>query len=322
MTLWSTRIDTFACDLESALREFWRMRVIERESDYAESTAEVPRLSGLPATTNDQRLADRLAALAGLAAAIAAVAGFVPGMYRDPELVVDQSHGYDLANLIVALVLELSIVVAARGSLRARLIAIGALGCLAYSFVTYAFLIVLNPATLLYMAVLAFAGWSFVFGFTRVDNAKVQAVLRGRLARRTTACFLVILAALFGMTWLSQISAADFSGNLPAELAASGWPMNPVYVLDLGFVLPLALMTAVGLARHRPAAERIAVSFVVFVALLAMSILLMAGSSTLAGQPLQTPMIVIFVTVLAVSTAVAALALRTSPRSTDSFPIV
>jgi hypothetical protein len=264
-------------------------------------------------TTNDQRLADRLAASAGLAAALAAVAGFVPGMYRDPELVVDQSHGYDLANLIVVLVLELGILWAALGSLRARLIASGALGCLAYSFVTYAFLIVLNPATLLYIAVLAFAGWSFVFGFTRIDDAKVNAVLRGRLARRTTACFLVILAVLFGITWLSQIAAADISGNLPAELAAIGWPMNPVYVLDLGFVLPQGLVTAVGLARRRPAAERIAVSFVVFVALLAMSILLMAGASILAGQPLQTPMIAIFVTVLAVSTALAALALRTSP---------
>jgi hypothetical protein len=294
--------------------------VIERDSGHAESTAQVPLVGDRPTTTHHQQLADRLAILAGLAAALAAVVGFVPGTYRDPELVVDQSHGYDLANLIVALVLELSILVAARGSLRARLIAIGALGCLAYSFVTYAFLIVLNPATLLYIAVLAFAGWSFVFGFTGVDDAKVQAVLRGRLARRTTACFLVILGVLFGITWLSQIASADISGNLPAELAAIGWPMNPVYVLDLGFVLPLALVTAVGIARRRPAAERIAVSFVVFVALLAMSILLMAGSSALVGQPLQTPMIVIFVTVLSVSTALAALALRTTPAAPRTPP--
>jgi hypothetical protein len=286
------------------------MRVIERHSDHAEYASDVPRLRSQPNNTNGQRLADWLAAFAGLAAALAAAAGFVTGVYRDPALVVDQSHGYDLANLIVALVLELGLLWAVRGSLRARLIAIGALGCLAYSFVTYAFLIVLNPATPLYIAVLAFAGWSFVTGFTRVDDTQAEAALRGRLARRTTAAFLVALAVLFGITWLSQIAAAEISGNLPAELATIGWPMNPVYVLDLGFALPLALATAVGLARRRPGAERIAVSFVVFVALLAMSILLMAGSSTLAGQPLQTPMIVIFVAVLAVSTSLAALALR------------
>jgi hypothetical protein len=286
------------------------MRVIERSSDHAEDTAEVPRPVYRPRTTDDQGLADRLAAFAGLAAALAAIAGFVPGMYRDPQLVVDQSHGYDLANLIVVLALELGILRAARGSLRGRLIAIGALGCLAYSFVTYAFLIVLNPATLLYIAVLAFAGWSFVVGFTRIDDAEVEALLRGQLARRTTAVFLATLAVLFGVTWLSQIATAEISGSLLPELAAIGWPMNPVYVLDLGFVLPLALVTAVALARRRASAERVAVSFVVFVALLAMSILLMAGSSSLAGQPLQAAMIVIFVTILGVSAGLAALALR------------
>jgi hypothetical protein len=286
------------------------MRAIERDSDDVESMVEIARLQDRPKTTPHQRLADRLAALAGVAAVVASVSGFVPGVYRDPKLVVDQSHGYDVANLVVALVLEVSILAAARGSVRARLIAIGALGCLAYSFVTYAFLIVLNPATLLYIAVLAFAGWSFVFGFTRIDDAEVEAVLGGRLARRTTAGFLATLAVLFGFTWLSQIASAGFSGALPVDLAAIGWPMNPVYVLDVGFVLPLALVTAVGLALRRRSAERIAVSFVVFVALLAMSILLMAGSSTLAGQPLQVPMIVIFVTALVMSTALAALALR------------
>jgi hypothetical protein len=303
-------MDTFVCELESATTEVMAMRVIERGSDHAVDSAAAPRIESRPIPTDDQRLADRLAAFAGLAAALAAVAGFVPGVYRDPQLVVDQSHGYDLANLIVVLVLELGILRAARGSVRGRLIAIGALGCLAYSFVTYAFVIVLNPATLLYIAVLACAGWSFVFGFTRIDDARARSVLRGRLARRTTAVFLAVLAVLFGFAWLGQIAAADVSGKLPAELAAIGWPMNPIYVLDLGFVLPLAVATAVGLARRRPSAERSAVSFVVFVALLATSILLMAGSSALAGQPLQTPMIVIFVTVLAVSTALAGLALR------------
>jgi hypothetical protein len=265
---------------------------------------------GVKSTGQRHYLADRLAAFAGFAAVAAAVAGFIPGTYRDPQLVVDQSHGYDLANLIVAVILEFATLAAARGSLRGRMIAVGALGCLAYSFVTYAFLIVLNSATLLYIAVLSLAGWSFVTGFARIDDAEAEDVLQGRLARRTTAGFLVAVAVLFGITWLSQIATAALGGNLPADLAAIGWPMNPVYVLDLGFVLPLALATAIGLVRRRPAAGHIAVSFDVFAALLAMSILLMAVSSSMAGQPLQMPMLAIFFTLLTVSTAIAALALR------------
>ncbi|MEA2657408.1 MAG: hypothetical protein QOI23_2773, partial [Chloroflexota bacterium] len=90
---------------------------------------------------------ERLAALAGVAAAIASIAGFVPSLYRDPKVVIAQSHGFDLGNLIAVLILGLGLTWSARGSVRGRLVATGALGYLIYSFVTYAFLIVLNAAT-------------------------------------------------------------------------------------------------------------------------------------------------------------------------------
>ena len=282
------------------------MQIIERNRAHAEPASEHISQHRLPAsapkkTEQHERLALRLAAFAGLAAALASIAGFIPGVYRDAKMIVEQSHGYDIANLVVVVVLELGLLWASRGSVRGRLVAIGALGCLVYSFVTYAFFMVLNPATLLYIAVLAFGGWSFVAGLTRVDDAQVEAIVNGRLARRTTEAFLAILAVLFAVTWLSQIAAGLLSDGLPPELAAAGWPMNPVWVLDLGFVLPLALLTSVRLVRRRPGAERVAVSFMVFDALLAVSILLMAISSALAGQTIAAPMIAIFLVLLVVS---------------------
>lgn len=257
-----------------------------------------------------RRRADYLAVLAGIAAALAALAGFLPGLYRDPDFVVAQSHGYDLGNVLVALVLELALVWAMRGSSRARLIAIGALGCLLYSFISYAFEVVLNPATLLYIAVLGLGGWSFVLGFAQVEDEAIETLVKGRLARRTTAAFLAILAVLFGVNWLSQIAGSVMSGKLPAELAASGWPMNPVYVLDLGFVLPLALSAAIRLARADSGGARLAVPLLVFATLLAASILLMTAFAAFAGQPLDAAMVAIFVVLLCVSGTLASLALR------------
>lgn len=267
------------------------------------------RLKREPKTIERRSLAEVLAAIAGLAATLASLAGFIPGLYRDPKLVVDQSHGYDVGNLVVVLVLELGLACSARGSLRGRLTAVGALGCLLYSFITYAFVIVLNPATLLYIAVVAFGGWSFVAGLARADDVEVERLVERQLARRTTIGFLVILALLFGLNWLSQIAGSVLSGNLPPDLAASGWPMNPVYVLDLGFVLPLAMIAATRLARREPGGARIAVSFLVFDALLSVTILLMATTATVAGQPFPAPMIAIFVAVLITSTVLAGRAL-------------
>ena len=166
------------------------------------------------------------------------------GVYRDRAIIVAQSHGYDIGNLVVVVVLGVSLVWSARGSLCGRLVAIGALGCLLYGYVTYAFEIVLNPATVLYVAVLSFGGWAFATGFAKIDPNEVERSVEGRLARRTTGFFLIALGLLFAATWLSQIGQSALSGKIPSDLVAAGWPMNPVYVLDLGFVVPLAWLEA------------------------------------------------------------------------------
>jgi hypothetical protein len=255
-------------------------------------------------------VSERLAVMAGVAATIASVAGFIPGVYRDPAVVIAQSHGFDIGNLIAVLVLGLGLLRSTRGSVRGRLVAVGALGYLLYSFVTYAFLIVLNAATVFYIAVLGFGVWSFITGFATVDHQENDILAGGRLYRRLAAGFMIVIAALFAMTWLREIVGSVISGHLPAGLAAAGWPMNPPYVLDLGFVIPLAVLGALRLLRSKPGAGRIAVPFLVFVPLLSLSVLLMTIFMAIDGQPLAMPLIVVFVVALAVGAALAWVPLR------------
>src|ERR1700737_1860180 len=139
-------------------------------------------------------VSERLAAMAGVAAAIASLAGFIPGVYRDPKIVIAQSHGFDIGDLIAVLVLGLGLSWSARGSVRGRLVATGALGYLLYSFVTYAFLIVLNAATVLYIAVLGFGVWSFIAGLATVDEHEADKLAAGHLYPRITAGFMVVIA--------------------------------------------------------------------------------------------------------------------------------
>jgi hypothetical protein len=194
-------------------------------------------------------------------------------------LVIGQSHGYDIGNLVVVAALFLGLLASRRGSLRGQLVAIGALGCLFYSYVTYAFLIVLNPVTPLYIAVLGFGGWSFANGLAGIPDQDAEAFLTGRAARRITGAFLVLIALLFALIWLRQIGGSVLEGQLPSELRAAGWPMNPVWVLDLGFVLPLTALTGIQLLTRVRGGARIAVSLLVFMSLLGLSILAMAVST-------------------------------------------
>ena len=256
-------------------------------------------------------VSERLAVMAGVAAAIASLAGFIPGLYRDPRVIIAQSHGFDIGNLIAVLILGLGLTWSARGSVRGRLVAVGALGYLVYSFVTYAFLIVLNAATVLYIAVLGFGVWSFITGLAAVDDHEADELAAGRLYRRITAGFMIVIAALFAVTWLREIAGSVVSGQLPAGLAAAGWPMNPPYVLDLGFVIPIAVLGASRLLHGKPGGGRLVVPFLIFVPLLSISVLLMTVFMAIDGQPLVLPLIVVFFVALAVSVALAWVALRT-----------
>jgi len=255
-------------------------------------------------------VSERLAAMAGAAAAIASLAGFIPGLYRDPKAVIAQSHGFDIGDLVAVLVLGLGLTWSSRGSIRGRLVAIGALGYLIYSFVTYAFLIVLNPATVLYIAVLGFGVWSFITGFAAVDDQEADQLTGRHPYRRLTAGFMIVIAALFALTWLREIAGSVVSGQPPAALSAAGWPMNPVYVLDLGFVIPAVVLGGLRLLRGTTGGARVAVPFLIFLPLLSTSVLLMTIFMAIDGQPLATPLIAIFGVALAVSTALAWVALR------------
>lgn len=256
--------------------------------------------------------AEWLAALAGLAAALASLAGFVPGLYRDPALVIGQSNGYDVGNLIVVAVLWLALAASSRGSLRGRLVAIGALGCLLYSYVTYAFLIVLNPVTPLYIAVLGLGGWSLISGLITVDGQAAAVLLSGPRTRRLVGGFLMLIALLFALTWLRQIGTSIVDGQLPADLRDAGWPMNPVWVLDLAFVLPLMAMTGWRILTGRRGGNWIAIPLLVFMALLGLTILAMTASSALQGQPLDPFMPALFVAIVLASAALAWMALALS----------
>lgn len=253
---------------------------------------------------------ERLALVAGVAAAAASLAGFVPGVYRDPEVVIAQSHGFDIGNLIAVLILVLGLAWSVRGSVRGRLVAIGALGYLVYSFVTYAFLIKLNAATLLYIAVLASGVWSLVAGFASIDDRVAYELAPRQIYRRLSAGFMIVITALFAATWLREIAASVMSGQPPAGLAAAGWPMNPPYVLDLGFVIPIALLGAFRLVRNQPGGVRIAIPFLIFVAVLSLSVLLMTIFMAIDGQPLAMPLIVVFGVALTAGAGLAWVTLR------------
>lgn len=192
----------------------------------------------------------------GLAALLvfASAAGlFVPGLYHDTPDWVAQTRATDLVTLALAVpALVAALFLAARGSLRARIVWLGVLGYALYMYAIYAFAVAFNGLFLVYVAVLALSAWSLVALLTRLDPDDARPRSEPSLIVQAVALYLLVVAALFFLTWMRDIVPALVNHTAPASLAKTRQPTNPVEVLDLSLLLPLAVLTGLWLWRRRP----------------------------------------------------------------------
>jgi hypothetical protein len=270
-------------------------------------------------------LPSRLAAIATLLAAAAALAGLaLTGVYVDAPNWAQQAQGTDLATLFVAVpVLAIGLSMARRGSSAGRLAVVAGLLYLVYNYAIFAFAVAMNPLTVVHIAIFGLSLWSLLLAGRAAVHGS-QGVTE-RLDRRAAGGLLVSVAALFSLLWLGQIATATMTGVLPPDLIAAGISSNPVYALDLAFFLPLCALAGIGLLR-RNSAGAFAFPMLIWVALMGAGVvggfLLMAA----AGDEVALPVIVAIGGLSVASSVLAAFALvRPGPATglarTSPYPL-
>lgn len=254
-------------------------------------------------------LAYSLAWLAAVLAAVSAVAGLlVPGLYRDSEGWIRQARAADLITLFAVVpVLAISLRRGATGT--GRLIALAALGYLAYTYAIFGFSVAINAMTPIHFAVLGLSVWSLVLYVIALSRAGQQPDVGGRLPRRATAAFLVAVSGLFGMMWLSQIAIAIATGRPSDELSSLGLASNPVYTLDLAFALPLLVIAGIQLLRRWPRAPELGLVAVGWVALMGLGVLAIFAFDAASGAAVPIPVVVVIGVITGVATVLTALGL-------------
>jgi hypothetical protein len=210
-----------------------------------------------PAGATDQAAAqagDRLpyylsTALAVLAVITSAASFFFWQIFhRDVPMGVGNMRGTALAMLVIGVpILVVSMVLASRGSLRARFVWLGAL---AYNAVLFCFAVHFNSFFLLFAGLLALSFWALLSLLRDVDPTTLaQAV--SRVPARLVAVYMLVILALFGGMWLRDIVPATINNTMPASFDDTGLTQNPIYVLDFAFTFPLLAIGAIWLWRGR-----------------------------------------------------------------------
>lgn len=213
-------------------------------------------------TANDAPFRARFALAAAwpLAALLAAMSlgGLLTDAYgKELPAWVEQAVGQDWFDLLIAAPWLVLCGVAARHSMRWRVLLAGAYGYVVYELFIYVFAIHFNALFLLYCATLGLAAFALIalLGELRdVRHGDAQLLPHvDRTAAYLGGGFLVGLGSVFALMWLAEDLPAVLANAPSRTLVEIGLFTNPVHAIDLAFVLPAHIVTGVLLWRRHPA---------------------------------------------------------------------
>jgi hypothetical protein len=255
-------------------------------------------------------MAEALAWAAAILSVITAVAGlFWSPLYRDAPFWTQQAKGIDLATLFFGVpILVVGLWLLRRGWAPATLVVIGVLLYNVYNYTIYSTSIVMNRLSFVYIAILGLCVWSLILLALPVATTSSTLLRVDRSLARVVGGFLLVVAGLFGLLWLSQIASTTVTGVPPPDLKRAGLPANPVYALDLTIFLPLAVVAAIGVLRGVPPAANFAVPMLLWVFLTSAGV---AGGflfAARAGEQVPVPIAVLIATLGIVAIVLAGVA--------------
>lgn len=226
---------------------------------------------------------------------VSAVGLGIPNFYRGPLAWTVQGVAQDFTDLVIVLpVLVISGLLAARGSGRAKLVWLGALTYLVYSFVLYAFGVYFNALFLVYVATLGFCLWALIGGIATANWGEIKQQFSTSTPVKIVSVLLLIQVALFYLTWLKEDIPALLAGTIPATVLESGLPANPVHVIDMAVLLPAIALSAIGLWRRQTLGYGLAAVVLTNVIFQGVGIAVIMVFSLRAGLPAGGELIIIF----------------------------
>jgi hypothetical protein len=235
--------------------------------------------------------------------AIATTSGlFISDLYRDNPYFAAQAVGQDFISLVVVLpILIAAAFLASRGSPRARIIWFGILIYLVYTYVVAAFDVNFNSLFLVYVALLGCSLYALIGSLVTANFTDIKDCFAEKTPVKVISIYLVVLAILFYFLWLREIVPALMAGEIPQSIQENGTPTNAVHVLDMAWILPAFVISAISLWRKQALGYTLAGALLSYGVLLILAILSMVVFISIRGFPVAIPQMMIFCTLFVIS---------------------
>jgi len=228
--------------------------------------------------------------------------------YYDTVSTTAQMQGNDLITLVVGLpLLALATGLAFRGSLRGQLLLTGTLGFFLYTYMSMGMLTAYNALFLVYVALFSLSLAAFILSLTAIDVPALPRRIAPNFPRGAIAALLFIVAGFLGLAWLARIGAPLLNGGTPA---LENTTTLVIQTMDLGLIVPLALVAGGLLLRRQAWGYALTAVFVLKVITMGLAVSAMGLNMARVGVPDSLAIVGPFLLITALNLAAAAALLR------------
>jgi hypothetical protein len=199
-----------------------------------------------------------------------------------------QAIGLDLVSLLIAIPLLLvATFLAAKGSIRGRLLQAGLLWYFAYTYLIYSFGAAYNRFFLIYVGIFSASSFAFVLSVLSINVDSLPVRFSPRFARRTVAWLMIGTWAIVLLLWLDRILPSIASDRPPPGLES--YTTLPVQAVDLALAIPLGILSGVLLLQRRPVAYLLAAVVLVKTTTLGLGVVALVITMAVSGLPVAIP---------------------------------
>jgi hypothetical protein len=158
---------------------------------------------------------------------------------------------------------------------------------------------------LLFLVIIVLAWTTAAWGWSAL---RTESRRPGRILARSTAIVFVASGLAIASAWLIQLATIAANGALTGAADILAYQESPsgfwvVRIVDLGFIVPLAVASGIGLWRGSAAAARAATGIAAFMTLQASAVLAMGVIMLLRADPTATPGLVVVLAPITVALA-------------------
>lgn len=219
---------------------------------------------------------------------------YARGLYQNDSVsVAMQGIGQDIVTIILGVpLLIISLYLARKGLIKGKLLLTGVLGYFLYTYASYSFLSMYNSFFLIYVALMSMSFFAFTLSMISFDMKRLPSNFSDKLPVRAIGGLLIFIACVLGLMWLKIILTPLISGTVPVQL--EHYTTLTIQALDLGFVIPAAILSGVLLIKREAFGYLLATVMTIKETTLLAAITAMIITQAVAGLQVGTTTIAVF----------------------------